>query len=58
MLNKVLQKLKINLEPAGDSIVGTWISPDGHYAFAEFRTPDEATRALGILSKSNVKLLS
>jgi len=28
----------------GDPILGTWISGDGHYAFVDFRSADEATQ--------------
>jgi len=45
-LNKALQDLgKANdIFQNGNPIVGTWISGDGHYAFVDFRTPDEATQ--------------
>ncbi|KAL4450931.1 hypothetical protein ABPG74_011773 [Tetrahymena malaccensis] len=39
----------------GDSCVSIWISPEGNYGFAEFRTPEEATKALNALV--NVTLL-
>jgi len=28
----------------GDPVVGAWISGDGHYAFVDFKTADEATQ--------------
>lgn len=40
LLNTALLTLK-NTFPPGDPIVSAWISPDGHYAFVEFRTPEE-----------------
>ncbi|KAL4472346.1 hypothetical protein ABPG72_002829 [Tetrahymena utriculariae] len=54
MINSALKQLKVNQEP-GDSCVSIWISPEGNYGFAEFRTPDEATKALDALV--NVTLL-
>ncbi len=40
MLNSALEKMEINTDIEGDSIVSAWVSPDGvgHYAFVEFRT--------------------
>ena len=29
----------------GDPILGCWISNDGHYAFVDIRSPEEATEA-------------
>ena len=29
----------------GDPIVGCWIAGEGHYAFADFRSAEEATQA-------------
>ena len=29
----------------GDPIVGCWIASEGHYAFADFRSAEEATQA-------------
>jgi len=45
-LNKALQDLgKANdIFQNGNPIVGTWISGDCHYAFVDFRTPEEATQ--------------
>lgn len=44
-LNKTLQDMgkDHDIFQNGNPIVGTWISGDGHYAFVDFRTPDEAT---------------
>ena len=41
-LNSALMKLKPNLFYNGSPIVNCWISSDGHYAFIEFRTIEEA----------------
>jgi hypothetical protein len=38
----------INLEPEGLSIKSLWIAADGHYAFAEFRTPEEANNGFAL----------
>jgi hypothetical protein len=32
----------VNTEPPGNSITSSWIAADGHYAFVEFRTAEEA----------------
>lgn len=50
MLNTALKKMDINTETEGDSIVSSWVSPDGvgHYAFVEFRTAQEATAGLAL----------
>lgn len=50
MLNTALKKMEINCDDDGDSIVSAWISPDGvgHYAFVEFRSPQEATNGLAL----------
>ena len=34
--------------PPGDPIVSAWISSDGHYAFVEFRTPEEANQGFAL----------
>jgi len=41
-LNSALMKLKPNLFYNGSPIVTCWISSDGHYAFIEFRSIEEA----------------
>ncbi len=41
---------------SGEPIIGAWIAPDGHYAFVEFRTPEEATKGLNSLQGGNVKV--
>ena len=47
----------VNSELPGDTVVGSWISPDGHYAFVEFRSPEEATKGLQNLSGGGVKIM-
>jgi hypothetical protein len=44
-LNEKLRELGRNsgIFQDGNPIVGCWISGEGHYAFVDFRTPDEAT---------------
>lgn len=56
-MNAVYKKVGVNTEPPGDTVVGAWISPDGHYAFVEFRTPEEATTGLNALSGGGVKIM-
>lgn len=34
--------------PPGEPIVSAWISSDGHYAFVEFRTPEEANQGFAL----------
>lgn len=45
LLNNTLRDLGKNhgLFQEGDPIVGCWIAGEGHYAFADFRSADEAT---------------
>jgi len=38
----------INTEPPGPSITSAWIAADGHYAFMEFRTPEEANNGFAL----------
>jgi len=38
----------INTEPPGSSITSAWIAADGHYAFVEFRTPEEANNGFNL----------
>lgn len=38
----------INTDPEGDSITSSWIAADGHYAFCEFRTPEEANNGFAL----------
>ncbi len=41
LLNAALAALKANTKP-GDPVLSAWISTDGHYAFVEFRSAEEA----------------
>lgn len=42
IVNEAMLSLGVIEEP-GNPVVSTWISSDGHYAFVEFRTAEEAT---------------
>ena len=46
ILNRALQELgkPAGIFQNGKPIVGSWISGDGHYAFVDFRSADEATQ--------------
>lgn len=50
LLNNALQKMGINLDPPGNSIIAAWISPDNHYAFIDFRNGEEATKGFALNS--------
>ncbi len=41
IVNEAMVSLNV-LEEPGNPVVSTWISSDGHYAFVEFRTAEEA----------------
>jgi hypothetical protein len=41
IVNEAMVSLNVIEEP-GNPVVSTWISSDGHYAFVEFRTAEEA----------------
>ena len=41
IVNEAMLSLSV-LEEPGNPVVSTWISSDGHYAFVEFRTAEEA----------------
>ena len=41
IVNEAMLSLNV-LEEPGNPVVSTWISSDGHYAFVEFRTAEEA----------------
>lgn len=47
LLNATLKELgkTFGIFQDGDPIVGCWIAGDGHYAFADFRSSEEATQA-------------
>jgi len=38
----------VNTVPEGNSVLSSWISSDGNYAFVEFRTPEEATNGFAL----------
>lgn len=46
LLNTALKELgkDAGIFQDGDPIVGAWISGDGHYAFVDFKTAEEATQ--------------
>ena len=44
MLNIALLTLKPEIFDPGEPVISSWVSPDGHYAFVEFRTAEEATK--------------
>ena len=41
VVNEAMLSLGVIEEP-GSPVVSAWLSPDGHYAFVEFRTAEEA----------------
>lgn len=47
LLNATLKEFgkSVNIFQDGDPIVGCWIAGEGHYAFADFRSAEEATQA-------------
>lgn len=45
-VNAAMKQLGIAKDPSMNSVVSAWISTDGHYAFCELRTLDEANNAL------------
>ena len=45
--------LKANMSP-GDPVLSAWISTDGHYAFVEFRTAEEANNGFML---NNISIL-
>mmetsp|Transcript_37660 Transcript_37660/g.33675 ORF Transcript_37660/g.33675 Transcript_37660/m.33675 type:complete len:101 (-) Transcript_37660:282-584(-) len=53
LLNNALQRMGVNTDKPGNSIINTWVSPDGHYAFIDFRTPEECTNGFAL---SNVAI--
>ncbi len=42
LLNASLNTLKASSSSSGDPILSAWISTEGHYAFVEFRSAEEA----------------
>lgn len=47
LLNHALIKVKGNINP-GDPVISAWIASDGHYAFVEFRSPEEANNGFAL----------
>ena len=48
MLNIALLTLKPEDFAPGEPVISSWVSPDGHYAFVEFRTAEEATKGFAL----------
>ena len=48
-LNAIMKQLGLTTSPSG-CIITAWVSTDGHYAFAEFRTIEETLAALQYLN--------
>jgi splicing factor U2AF subunit len=53
LLNAALSALKANTQP-GDPVLSAWISTDGHYAFVEFRSAEEANNGFQL---NNIMIL-
>jgi len=47
IVNEAMLSLDVITEP-GNPVVSTWISSDGHYAFVEFRTAEEANHGFNL----------
>ena len=47
IVNEAMLSLEVIEEP-GNPVVSTWISSDGHYAFVEFRTAEEANHGFNL----------
>ena len=47
LVNHALLKVNGNILP-GEPVVSAWISSDGHYAFIEFRSPEEANNGFAL----------
>jgi splicing factor U2AF subunit len=52
-LNRALLELKANTK-SGDPVLSAWISTDGHYAFVEFRSAEEANNGFQL---NNISIL-
>ena len=50
LLNTTLKEMgtRVYVFQGGDPIIGLWIAGDGHYAFADFRSAQEATEAFAL----------
>ena len=51
-VNDAMLSLNIIEEP-GNPVVSAWISSDGHYAFVEFRTAEEANHGFKLNQMKN-----
>ena len=47
VVNEAMLSLGVIEEP-GNPVVSAWISSDGHYAFVEFRTAEEANHGFNL----------
>lgn len=47
LVNLALMKVNGNINP-GEPVISSWISSDGHYAFIEFRSPEEANNGFAL----------
>jgi splicing factor U2AF 65 kDa subunit len=54
-INTTMTKMKLNIpSPFGGPVASVWISTDGHYAFVEMRTVEEASSALNHLGGMSI----
>lgn len=49
-VNTAFKQLNLSKDPTLNTVVTAWVSPDGHFAFMELRTIEEATAALTYLN--------
>jgi splicing factor U2AF subunit len=49
-VNVAMRQLGVNAKAPVGSVVSAWVSTDGHYAFVELRTPEEANAVMAYLS--------
>lgn len=58
-VNEAMMSLGVIEEP-GNPVVSAWISSDGHYAFVEFRTAEEANHGFKLqgmqISDTEIKI--
>lgn len=57
-INTAFKQLGLSKDPTVNTVVTAWVSPDGHYAFVEMRTVEEATAALTYLNGIQVGVFS
>ena len=55
-VNYALRKLGVNTSSPVGAVVNAWVSGDGHYAFVEMRTIEEASTAMAYLSGLQIGL--